>query len=923
MTMLRFLQNLFRPHKGRRRSAAAAGTSLRRFRPRLEVLEDRRLLSAIWMVTSTSDDEQMAGTLPNAVMAAHSGDTIQFDTRSVFAKPITINLNHPLDIEKNLTITGPGQSLLTLTGPYGAIDVGKGAGATITDLTVSGCNGQYDPVQNEGVLTLRNCAVQDNTLAGHFGGIANEGQLTLEHCTVARNHVTGTQSRGGGIYNEGALTVRDSIITDNSAGRGGGIYNEGHTRLNVRPTIVNTAVSGNHASQDGGGIYDNGDLLVDDSCRVSDNTADRDGGGIYLPFRAFASDPDNSLTVCASTVSGNHATSGRGGGIYARNGALIHDSTISDNHARGDGGGVFIGFHGSVGVIGSIVENNDTLVGGGGGIFANTGTVTLSFCTIRHNIAFSYSGGGVFVGDTTASPSDLFAQGGERPLEISYCTLDDNYAAWQGGGLALVTAQGATVALDNSTLSRNVADNQGGGVYVFESSLHAVNSTIALNQAYAGGGVYNSHGTTSLESVTVASNVTSILGGGVFSDVPADVTWSGTTTLKNTIIAGNHTAPSFFGTMAESDVEGPIQSFFSNLIQSTSGATITAAPTAMGGPGLTISIGSHSFHDIYGVDPRLGRLQYSGGPTETMALLPGSPAIHAGDPTNAPRIDQRGLTRAGGSFDDTWMDIGAYATQTTGSPAVEPVIDCDGSSANMTPGNIPLTPYQPPIVPGPIVIHVSGAGGVGGFGSTGAVVTAGSPAGSPATVTLTMNAGASTVAPRLAPLKAAAAGQPMPRLAMLSAGTPSAISSFPPSSLLANYSLAGLGLQRDLQSEPLVATVSSHRLAHPVLTLGNLPEIAVSSVRWGTSAKGVSRQVQINMNVSTLSPQLLVAVEKQYHFAQATLTVPNPAVASGQTQFTLFDVRVTSFQISSTTCTITLDYGSLTITPAPKAAGSS
>jgi hypothetical protein len=731
----------------------------------LEALEDRRVPSTVWTVTSTSADDQMAGTLPYALLSAHAGDTIQFDSRGMFARPAAITLPHPLDLDKNLTIAGPGQNLLSLTGPYGVISVTKGANVTVTGLTVSGVNGQYNPVASEAVLTLRNCAVQDNTLTGHFGGIANTGQLTVEHCTIVRNHVTVAQSRGGGIYNAGALTVRDSTITDNSAERGGGIYNEGHTRLNVRPTLVNTAVTGNHATVDGGGIYDNGDLQVDDGCSVSGNSADRSGGGIYLAFRAFATDPDNILVVCGSTVSGNGALGGRGGGVYADSGALIHDCTVSENHALHDGGGVFIGRHGSGGLVGCIVQNNLTW-DGGGGVFANNGAVILSFCTITHNTAL-VNGGGVLVGDTTASPFDLFVPNAGAPLEISFCSLTDNNAGWLGGGLAVVTGQGATVALNNSTVARNVADNQGGGVYVSLSNLNALNCTIAFNTASAGGGVYNSHGKTSLECVTVAGNVTNSSGGGVWSDVPADVSWSGTTTLKNTIIAGNRTTPSAYGLTVESDVAGPIQTFFSNLIQSTAGATITAAPDAQSGPGLTISVGTQSFHDKYGVGAQLGPLQYNGGPTQTMALQPGSPAIHAGDPTNAPRIDQRGLTRAGGSFDDTWMDMGAYATLTTGSPAVEPVTDCAGYALGPS-GNTPLTPYQPPIAPTFPVIGVSGLSSIGGTGPGGAI-GASSLAAVPVTVpttTVTIH----TAPPRQAPVTAAVIRQQMARLAKQSAG---------------------------------------------------------------------------------------------------------------------------------------------------------
>jgi hypothetical protein len=65
------------------------------------------------------------------------------------------------------------------------------------------------------------------------------------------------------------------------------------------------------------------------------------------------------------------------------------------------------------------------------------------------------------------------------------------------------------------------------------------------------------------------------------------------------------------------------------------------------------------------IDPLLGPLQDNGGPTQTMALLVGSPAIGAGDPTNAPPTDQRGASRI---FNGT-IDIGAYEVQAAPLPS--------------------------------------------------------------------------------------------------------------------------------------------------------------------------------------------------------------------------------------------------------------
>jgi streptogramin lyase len=75
------------------------------------------------------------------------------------------------------------------------------------------------------------------------------------------------------------------------------------------------------------------------------------------------------------------------------------------------------------------------------------------------------------------------------------------------------------------------------------------------------------------------------------------------------------------------------------------------------------SLGSDNDHNLIGVDARLGPLQDNGGPTQTMALLAGSPAISAGDATAAPDFDQRGFARVVGGT----IDIGAFELQPAGT----------------------------------------------------------------------------------------------------------------------------------------------------------------------------------------------------------------------------------------------------------------
>jgi hypothetical protein len=100
--------------------------------------------------------------------------------------------------------------------------------------------------------------------------------------------------------------------------------------------------------------------------------------------------------------------------------------------------------------------------------------------------------------------------------------------------------------------------------------------------------------------------------------------------MDDTILADNGAAG------GPSDLIGGFTSLGHNLVGNTTGGSGFAAS------------------DLLNVNPQLGPLQNNGGPTQTMALLPGSPALNAGDPTQLGMSDQRGVVRAGG------VNIGAY-----------------------------------------------------------------------------------------------------------------------------------------------------------------------------------------------------------------------------------------------------------------------
>lgn len=247
----------------------------------------------------------------------------------------------------------------------------------------------------------------------------------------------------------------------------------------------------------------------------------------------------------------------------------------------------------------------------GGGILNEGGTVNITNSTISSSstVGDGADGGGIFNSGTTGT------------VNITNSTISGN-STYYGGAFA----GGGAITVINSTITGNNASYYGGGIYSAGTAIVA-NSTISGNWAQNSGGGILSFTTLTITNSTISGNS----GGGGAVDG-----YSGTTTLSNTIVANQ--IPS------TTDCSGTITSNGNNLESSTS-------------CGFT--------GELQNTDPLLGALASNGGPTQTMALSVGSPAIDAGDnaicaaaPVNG--IDQRGIVRPQGSA----CDIGAYEVPT-------------------------------------------------------------------------------------------------------------------------------------------------------------------------------------------------------------------------------------------------------------------
>ncbi len=363
-----------------------------------------------------------------------------------------------------------------------------------------------------------------------------------------------------------------------------------------------------------------------------------------------------TLRVQNLTIANGRAA--EGGGIWNSGTVTVSNSTFAGNSAI-TGGGIYNPFDGILTLTNCTLSGNSA---GYGGAIANEGTVTLANSALSGNSA-SVSGGAI-TNFNTATLTD--------------CALSGNSASGMGGAIVNISL---SLTLTNCTLNGNAAgtgdplNGAGGAIFNLNGTLTLTNSTLSGNSAPRGGGMANA--------------CVSPVGCGFDSVV------------VNSTFSGNH------ADAGAGAIDGPLQTSVTNSIIANSGG----ANCGNGGYPAAITDGGHNLqwpgtgcgNTIPSLDPMLdpGGLRDNGGPTQTIALLPNSPVINAGDeavcaaaPVNG--LDQRGYVRPGTGA--TRCSIGAYEFDSPGPPP------CDGDCNNdghvtidelLTLANIALGGAQP------------------------------------------------------------------------------------------------------------------------------------------------------------------------------------------------------------------------------------
>jgi hypothetical protein len=597
-------------------------------------------------------------TLRGAILQANAdpGSTI-----NVPGGPAQYVLNHNFG---SLTVTAP--MTIRATGSAGnAVINGQDATSQVPVL-VNNSNGAAGPLALSG-LTITNGLSTSLILAGGIsstGSSGHNGNLTLDNVIVTNN----TGLLAGGIQSMGDVTMTNSSVTGNTATAAFSVPGGGFL-LTGTLTMTNGSVSGNTAIQGGGGISGQGSRVTLNNVAVTGNTGATGGASLV----------GTTLTTTGGSISNNVGVSSAGGVVIGiLNSRLVATGTTFSSNT-GPLGGAIVDADSMV-LTGVTVSGNSSGFHGGGievGFSVRTypggpGTATIDQSTITDNSTSAgggVGGGGVYVHDGST-------------LTLTRSTVANNRTPGVGGGI-LATGNGSGVALTNDTISGNSA-LQGGGVFQgtppgLPPVTHASTDPLGNRPAAPTGQSRTAAPAgasarapikaaappalgMALDLNTVASN-TANTGGGIDNASAAGSPFG----VHNSIVALNA------ATTTGPDCQGLVSSQGYNL-ESASSCGFAAAG------------------DTRNTDPQLAALANNGGPTQTRALLLGSPAIDTADPTcpanSGEATDQRGVTRPIGRA----CDRGAFE-----APAL-PAPPSTGKESNAGPAHRPEGSALPPLL---------------------------------------------------------------------------------------------------------------------------------------------------------------------------------------------------------------------------------
>ncbi len=519
----------------------------------------------------------------DAVSTATVTPTITFASWLTGGRAATITLaNGYLDLAKNVKITGPGASLLNVSGNNASnvFTVESGVTASITGLTIENGKAGFSGggVSNQGTLTLSSCSVSNNS-ASEGGGIYNTGTLTISGCTLSGNSAI---ALGGFLVNTGTATISTSTISGNtvpSTGDDAGIYVFADTGQTAALTLTESTVSGNSG---GKGVIDawsqNGGNAVPGTITAHFTNDTIAGNNCDWGVGAYAlNNSTQSTTFHGTVVAGNSGsqftTEGSGASITSGGYNLFSDTSFDSYKVASD------------------ITSTDPVLSALGNYGGSTQTMAL----LPGSPAID-------VGDPTDNSND-------QRGDAVYNTVRD-IGAFESQGFSLTKISGDSQTITAGTAfgsplvvgvtANNAAEPVSGGVVTYTApatgaSLSPATSTVTIASGKASltatannvDGTYN----VTASAVGAPSPVT-------FSETNQQITTSLTpTVMPSATFDYGAPAPAISVALTPSNATGITASDFTATLDGTTALTVTAGTGNTYNivlPSTPLSVGGHS-----------------------------------------------------------------------------------------------------------------------------------------------------------------------------------------------------------------------------------------------------------------------------------------------------------------------------------------
>ncbi len=499
---------------------------------RLENLEDRMLL-AVLPVTGSADakalisqgfcDSEMNIVSSNIRVTTYSDKIDQTDGLVSLREAINY-------LESQGTVLFGQAGTITLSQSLGQIVINKNitfdatsTGTITLDAAWTGRIMSVIPPQGKVDVSIKNFRFTQGQ--GSLGGalwIGNNATVSLSACLLENNSST----EGGAVYlyGTGKLLAYQTVWKNNQASRGGAICVGTSGKIDLDACTF----SGNSATEAGGALYVNNTTSTDQAVYITNSlfeannltattTSTTMGGGACMITSGKVTFDGCDFLDNSSAVrdGGAICTSASSPDVY------VFNSYLSGNIAN-RGGAVFLSASTYSQFDGVTFENN-TATWAGGGIY-NEGSCDLENVSVNTNIVKDNGddGGGIYnQGYMILAGSVVWGN----------ACLDE-----EGSGAGIMNSVNGNMFIYDTLISDNVTGSRGlgGGIRnMSQGSINMVNTTVANNSAYEGGGIENS-GTISLVSSIVTNNQASGSdGGGIYLEKESSVTITSSTVYGN------------------------------------------------------------------------------------------------------------------------------------------------------------------------------------------------------------------------------------------------------------------------------------------------------------------------------------------------------------------------------------------------------